>query len=130
MARILTVESDHRLQRTIGRALHRQGHEVHQTGTGASALRMAAERRFDVAVVSDVLGGQSVPADPTSSRPMRLTATETRRTQTRTACATQTNQEDYIMLLPRQKTPDLTLPTLDHGTFDLSQESSERGTVI
>lgn len=34
------------------------------------------------------------------------------------------------MLLPRQKTPDLTLPTLNHGTFDLSAESSERGTVI
>ena len=34
------------------------------------------------------------------------------------------------MLVPRQKTPDLKLPTLDHGTFDLSTESSERGTVI
>ncbi|MGF1563286.1 MAG: peroxiredoxin-like family protein [Geminicoccaceae bacterium] len=34
------------------------------------------------------------------------------------------------MLLPRQKTPDLTLPTLDHGQFDLSSETSERGTVI
>lgn len=34
------------------------------------------------------------------------------------------------MLLPRQKTPDLTVPTLDHGTFDLSAEASERGTVI
>lgn len=34
------------------------------------------------------------------------------------------------MLLPRQKTPDLTLPTLDDGTFDLATEASERGTVI
>ena len=34
------------------------------------------------------------------------------------------------MLIPRQKTPDLKLPTLDHGTFDLSAEKSERGTVI
>lgn len=34
------------------------------------------------------------------------------------------------MLLPRQKTPDLTVETLDHGAFDLSQEGSERGTVI
>jgi len=34
------------------------------------------------------------------------------------------------MLVPRQKTPDLDLPTLDHGRFDLSAESSERGTVI
>jgi peroxiredoxin len=34
------------------------------------------------------------------------------------------------MLLPRQKTPDLSLPTLDHGDFDLASEVSERGTVI
>ncbi len=34
------------------------------------------------------------------------------------------------MLIPRQKTPDLNLPTLDHGRFDLSAETSERGTVI
>jgi peroxiredoxin len=34
------------------------------------------------------------------------------------------------MLMPRQKTPDLSVPTLDHGAFDLASESSERGTVI
>ncbi|WP_120500690.1 peroxiredoxin-like family protein [Roseovarius sp. EL26] len=34
------------------------------------------------------------------------------------------------MLFPRQKTPDLTVPTLDHGAFDLASETSERGTVI
>lgn len=34
------------------------------------------------------------------------------------------------MLIPRQKTPNLTLPTLDHGTFDLATEQSERGTII
>jgi peroxiredoxin len=34
------------------------------------------------------------------------------------------------MLIPRQKTPDLTLETLDHGTFDLTTDGSERGTVI
>ena len=34
------------------------------------------------------------------------------------------------MLMPRQKTPDLAVPTLDHGAFDLSAESAERGTVI
>lgn len=34
------------------------------------------------------------------------------------------------MLMPRQKVPDLTLPTLDHGTFDLSADGGERGTVI
>jgi hypothetical protein len=34
------------------------------------------------------------------------------------------------MLIPRKKTPDLNVATLDHGTFDLSTERSERGTVI
>ncbi len=34
------------------------------------------------------------------------------------------------MLIPRQKTPNLTLPLLGGGTFDLTKESSERGTVI
>ena len=34
------------------------------------------------------------------------------------------------MLMPRQKTPDLSLPTLSGETFDLSQEKSERGVVI
>jgi peroxiredoxin len=34
------------------------------------------------------------------------------------------------MLLPRQKTPDLSVPTLDHGPFDLSNDGSEKGTVV
>lgn len=34
------------------------------------------------------------------------------------------------MLMPRQKTPDLAVDTLDHGQFDLASEGSERGTVI
>jgi len=34
------------------------------------------------------------------------------------------------MLTPRQKTPDLELETLSHGTFDLDQETTGRGTVI
>jgi len=34
------------------------------------------------------------------------------------------------MLIPRQKTPDLSAPLLDGATFDLSKEKSERGTVI
>ncbi|MEE2943589.1 MAG: peroxiredoxin-like family protein [Pseudomonadota bacterium] len=34
------------------------------------------------------------------------------------------------MLLPRQKTPNLTLPLVGGGTFDLSAEGSERGTVV
>lgn len=34
------------------------------------------------------------------------------------------------MLLPRQKTPSLSLPTLNHGQFNLTTENSDRGTVI
>ncbi|MEL6217818.1 MAG: peroxiredoxin-like family protein [Pseudomonadota bacterium] len=34
------------------------------------------------------------------------------------------------MLMPRKKTPDLSLPLLGGGTFDLAAESSERGTVV
>lgn len=34
------------------------------------------------------------------------------------------------MLIPRKKTPDLALETLDHGTFDLSASAPERGTLI
>ena len=33
------------------------------------------------------------------------------------------------MLLPREKPPALSVPTLDHGAFDLHAESPERGTV-
>jgi peroxiredoxin len=34
------------------------------------------------------------------------------------------------MLLPRQKTPGLSLPLLDGSRFDLGAEASDRGTVI
>ncbi len=34
------------------------------------------------------------------------------------------------MLLPRQKVPNLTLPTLSTGEFDLAKDGSERGTVV
>lgn len=34
------------------------------------------------------------------------------------------------MLMPRQKTPDLIVPTLAHGEFNLTNQNSERGTVI
>lgn len=34
------------------------------------------------------------------------------------------------MLMPRQKTPDLTLPTLDGAGFDLSAETGARGTIL
>jgi peroxiredoxin len=34
------------------------------------------------------------------------------------------------MLIPRQKVPDLKVPTLAHGAFDLSRDGAERGTVI
>lgn len=34
------------------------------------------------------------------------------------------------MLTPRQATPDLTLPTLDHGTFTLSDAKPAQGTFL
>ncbi|MEM6888506.1 MAG: peroxiredoxin-like family protein [Pseudomonadota bacterium] len=34
------------------------------------------------------------------------------------------------MLMPRQKTPDLELPLLGGGIFNLSEDGSERGTVV
>ena len=34
------------------------------------------------------------------------------------------------MPIPREKTPALSVPTLDHDTFDLDAESSERGTLV
>lgn len=34
------------------------------------------------------------------------------------------------MLIPRQKVPNLELPMLGGGQFDLSQDGSERGTVV
>lgn len=34
------------------------------------------------------------------------------------------------MLMPREKTPDLMVPTLEHGEFNLSTEKSERGTIV
>ena len=34
------------------------------------------------------------------------------------------------MLMPRQKTPDLTVPLVGGGQFDLATDGSERGTVI
>ncbi|WP_166415590.1 peroxiredoxin-like family protein [Cochlodiniinecator piscidefendens] len=34
------------------------------------------------------------------------------------------------MLMPREKTPDLSLPQLGGGRFDLATDGSERGTVV
>lgn len=34
------------------------------------------------------------------------------------------------MLMPRQKTPNLTLPLIGGGSFDLSAESNETGTLV
>lgn len=34
------------------------------------------------------------------------------------------------MLMPRQKTPDLSLKTVAHGDFDIASEGSERGTIV
>ena len=34
------------------------------------------------------------------------------------------------MLIPRQTTPGLSVETIDHGTFNLATDGSERGTVV
>ncbi|MFN4102132.1 MAG: redoxin domain-containing protein, partial [Pararhodobacter sp.] len=34
------------------------------------------------------------------------------------------------MLIPRQTAPALTVPTLDHGLFDLSAATPGRGTIL
>jgi peroxiredoxin len=34
------------------------------------------------------------------------------------------------MLIPRKKTPDLAVPVVGGGTFDLAREGSDRGTVV
>lgn len=34
------------------------------------------------------------------------------------------------MLMPRRKTPELTLPTLNHGRFDLAGETASLGTLV
>ncbi len=34
------------------------------------------------------------------------------------------------MLMPRREVPGLTVETLEHGTFDVTSEASERGTVV
>ena len=34
------------------------------------------------------------------------------------------------MLIPRQKTPNLTLPTVAHGQFELGNDQAQRGTLL
>jgi len=34
------------------------------------------------------------------------------------------------MLIPRQKTPDLSVATLDHGQFDLASDEAKQGTLV
>lgn len=34
------------------------------------------------------------------------------------------------MLIPRQKTPNLTVPMIDGSTFDLAKEGTERGVIV
>ena len=34
------------------------------------------------------------------------------------------------MLIPRQKTPNVRINTLDHGIFDLSEDSNRRGVIL
>ena len=51
MARILAVDEDPSVLRTIERILVREGHEVVQASIGRAAVRLAGDRSFDVALV-------------------------------------------------------------------------------
>jgi len=51
MARILAVDEDPSVRRTIERILRREGHEVVQAAIGGAAIRLAGDRSFDVAMV-------------------------------------------------------------------------------
>ncbi len=51
MATILAVDDDPLIRRCIDRILRREGHEVIQASHGGDALRLAADRAFDVALV-------------------------------------------------------------------------------
>jgi len=58
MARILTGDEEPTVRRSISQILRRHGHEVHQAAHGATALRMASTRNFDVVLVDYQLQGQ------------------------------------------------------------------------
>ena len=63
MARILAVDDELSVRRGVAQLLRRIGHEVHEAPAGRLALRAAAQRSFDVAIVDydlPELGGLSV----------------------------------------------------------------------
>jgi EAL domain-containing protein (putative c-di-GMP-specific phosphodiesterase class I)/CheY-like chemotaxis protein len=51
MARILTVDDEPLIRKQIARVLQRQGHDVHQAGTGVEALHLASTLNFDLALI-------------------------------------------------------------------------------
>jgi EAL domain-containing protein (putative c-di-GMP-specific phosphodiesterase class I) len=51
MARILAVDEDPDVRLDIERILRREGHEVVQASIGGAAIRLAGDRRFDMALV-------------------------------------------------------------------------------
>lgn len=56
-SRVLVVEDDTRLAKTLERLLVAEGHEVEVTGDGLEALRRAREREFDLVVLDVMLPG-------------------------------------------------------------------------
>jgi DNA-binding response OmpR family regulator len=51
MPRVLVVEDDDAIARAVVRALEREGYEAVRTGTGAGALDLATEDRFDLVLL-------------------------------------------------------------------------------
>lgn len=59
MSTILVVEDETAIAETLLYALRRDGHEVHWCNTGQAALALAAERRFDLAILDVGLPDQT-----------------------------------------------------------------------
>ncbi len=59
MARILVVDDEPRICRFVSRALERDGHAVTATGTGAEAIRLAAQEDYALVVLDLILPGLS-----------------------------------------------------------------------
>src|SRR3954465_11784049 len=51
MSRVLVVEDDDAIARAVVRALERDGYTAVRSGTGAGALDLAAEDRFDLVLL-------------------------------------------------------------------------------
>ena len=56
-SRVLVVEDDTRLAKTLERLLEAEGHDVEVTGDGLEALRRARDRAFDLVVLDVMLPG-------------------------------------------------------------------------